>query len=198
MRIANGLNPSDGARLRGAERFPCGWAIGLMISALVWCSVSRRVGADASETSGDVLQFALPVIAAGFTYYNHDGTGGIQLAESLGATMATTFALKYAVNSRRPDGGHHSFPSGHTSISFSSAEYLRKRYGWEYGLPAYGVASWVAYTRVNANRHRPSDVVAGAAIGILSSTLLTRPYKGWDVSLDVQPTYQGISLSRTW
>jgi len=32
-------------------------------------------------------------------------------------------------------------PSGHTAISFSPAEFLRKRYGWEWGLPGYAAAS---------------------------------------------------------
>ncbi len=39
------------------------------------------------------------------------------------------------------------------SISFASAEFVRNRYGWRYGLPAYVLASFVAYSRVEANQH---------------------------------------------
>ena len=42
---------------------------------------------------------------------------------------------KYSLDERRPNGGKESFPSGHTSISFSAAEFMRKGYGWEYGVP---------------------------------------------------------------
>src|SRR5436190_8546933 len=78
--------------------------------------------ADAIQTAGDVLQFVLPATAAGLTLGYHDGEGALQLGESLAVTLGVTYALKYSVNERRPNGGSQSFPSGHTSISFSSAE----------------------------------------------------------------------------
>jgi membrane-associated phospholipid phosphatase len=102
------------------------------------------------------------------------------------------------VNETRPDGGSHSFPSGHSSISFSSAEFMRERYGWAYGLPAYAAASFAGYSRVESREHYTHDVVAGAAIGIVSSYIFTKPYKGWNVQVDTGVKYYGISLSRTW
>src|SRR5689334_17669590 len=81
------------------------------------------------------------------------------------------------------------------SISFASAEFLRKRYGWEYGIPAYALASFVAYSRVESNAHFPHDVIAGAAIGIGSSFLFTHPYKKWVVQADIGRGYYGIRLS---
>jgi membrane-associated phospholipid phosphatase len=56
---------------------------------------------------------------------------------------------------------------------------MRKRYGWEYGAPAYATASFVAYSRVESRKHYPHDMLAGAGIGILSSYIFTKPYKGW-------------------
>lgn len=84
---------------------------------------------DSIETAGDVLQFVLPATAGGLTLVYRDGQGALQLGESLGVTLAATYALKYSVNEKRPNGGSESFPSGHTSISFSAAEFMRKRYG---------------------------------------------------------------------
>ncbi len=139
---------------------------------------------DSIQTAGDILQIALPLTAAGLTLGHRDGTGALQLAESLGVTLAVTYALKYAVNETRPNGGSESFPSGHTSISFSAAEFMRKRYGWEYGIPAYAAATFVAYSRVESGQHYAHDVVAGAAIGVLSSFIFTRPYKGWTPSVE--------------
>ena len=79
-------------------------------------------------------------------------------------TIGITSGLKVAVNRKRPNGGKWSFPSGHTASAFMGASFLHYRYGWEYGFPAYAVAAVVGYSRVNANKHYWSDVVAAAAI----------------------------------
>jgi membrane-associated phospholipid phosphatase len=109
-----------------------------------------------------------------------------------------TYGLQHTIDAKRPNGKPHSFPSGHTSISFASAEFVRKRYGWEYGLPAYALASFVAYSRVEAKEHYTHDVIAGAAIGIGSSYLFTRPYEGWHIQAEADHKYYGIRLNRTW
>jgi membrane-associated phospholipid phosphatase len=75
---------------------------------------------------------------------------------------------------------------------------MRKRYGWEYGIPAYAAATFVAFSRVEAKDHYTHDVIAGAFIGIASSYLFTRPYHGWHIQPDVGQQYYGIRLSRTW
>jgi membrane-associated phospholipid phosphatase len=166
------------------------------LQCLVNCGTAW--GGDNIQTAGDVLQFVLPATAGALTLANRDWEGSLQLAESSALTLGVTYGLKYAVNERRPNGGTQSFPSGHTSISFSAAEFMRKRYGWEYGIPAYAAASFVAYSRVEAQQHYPHDVVAGAAIGIISSYIFTRPYKGWRVELEADGKYYGLRLSHSW
>jgi membrane-associated phospholipid phosphatase len=168
--------------------------------ALLVCIVSRNQAqaTDAVETAGDILQLALPAAAGGLTIAYQDWQGTLQLGESAATTLGVTYLLKYTVNETRPNGGNYSFPSAHTSISFSAAEFLRKRYGWEYGIPAYAAASFVAYSRVEAREHYPHDVLAGAAIGIFSSYIFTRPYKGWHAQLEGDARYFGIRLSRSW
>src|SRR5258706_4404927 len=133
--------------------------------------------ADGLQTAGDVLQIALPTADAGMTVAYRDGRGALQFAESAGVTLGATYALKYTVVESRPNGGAHSFPSGHTSISFCSAEFMRKRYGWEYGVPAYAAASFVAYSRVESGEHHPGDVVAGGGGRHLHKHLITKHYK---------------------
>ncbi len=170
-----------------------------VLSAIVWFSAiggCSLLAADAIQTAGDVLQFVLPATAGGLTLGYRDGRGALQLGESLAVTLGVTYALKYTIDERRPNGGSQSFPSGHTSISFSSAEFMRKRYGWEYGVPAYAAASFVAYSRVESGEHHPHDVVAGAGIGILSSYIFTRPYKGWTASVEGDTKGFGFSISR--
>ncbi len=153
---------------------------------------------DSIEKAGDVLEVFLPSAAGGLTLGYRDCQGGLQLAGSMALTYGVTYLLKNTVDEQRPNGGNQSFPSEHTSISFSAAEFMRKRYGWEYGVPAYAAASFVAYSRVEAGEHHPKDVVAGAAIGIASSFIFTKPYKGWHVQPETGEGYYGIRLSRLW
>lgn len=80
-----------------------------------------------------------------------------------------TYALKYAIDAERPNGGGQSFPSGHTAAAFMGAEFIRKEYGWWWGAPAYAAATWVGYTRVESRNHYWRDVVGGAVVGILSN-----------------------------
>ena len=170
---------------------------------LVWLLLclairSSAPASDVIRSAGDILQYALPVVPVVPIITHRDRQGTFQYAESLGLTLALTYTLKYAVNERRPNGGTQSFPSGHTSTPFAAAEFMRKRYGWEYGLPAYAAAAFVGYSRVEAREHHPHDVVAGAFIGIASSYIFTRPYKGWQVQAEGDTKYLGIRLSRNW
>ena len=128
--------------------------------------------------------------------YNSDWKGVLEGAESAVLIGGVTTGLKFAVNEKRPNGGNHSFPSGHASFSFATSEFIRKRYGWEYGIPAYFAASFVGYSRIEANDHYTHDVVAGAFLGILSSYFFTTPYEGWHVQVGVGGKYYGIMLRR--
>jgi len=103
----------------------------------------------------------LPATAAGLTAGFKDSKGTLQFGESAALTLVATYGLNYAIEEERPNGGSHSFPSAHTSISFASAEFMRKRYGWNYGIPAYAAALFVAYSRVEARQHHTHDVIAG-------------------------------------
>ena len=170
---------------------------GIIFVAVLWCVGVAQAG-DGIQTAGDVLQFVLPATAGALTLGHKDGPGAVQLGESLGVTLGVTYALKYSLDTTRPNGSHYSMPSGHTSISFSSAEFMRKRYGWEYGVPAYAAASFVAYSRVESNQHYPKDVIAGAGIGIVSSYIFTKPYKGWKVEAQAGGGYYGLTVSRNW
>ena len=63
-----------------------------------------------------------------------------------------------------PSFKHTSFPSGHTMTAFCSAVILGQAYSIEWlTLP---LATLVAYSRIYNKRHWPSDVIAGAGLGI--------------------------------
>jgi membrane-associated phospholipid phosphatase len=152
---------------------------------------------DRIEFAGNVLGYGLPIVAAGLPLVFKDIDGAWQFGESEALAMGTTYALKFAVHKTRPNGKRYSFPSGHATATFSSAEFMRKRYGWEYGLPAYAVATFVSYSRVAVKQHYTMDVIGGAAVGVVSSYLLTHPYKGWTIQPEVGYSYFGIRLNHS-
>ena len=133
---------------------------------------------QAVQTSGDILVFTLPVIAIGSTLIKGDTKGSWQFTKGFLTNFAVTTVLKAAISKERPDGTNmHSFPSGHSSITFQSASFLQKRYGWKYGIPAYILASYTGFSRVYADKHDVYDVLAGAVVGIGSTYLFTTPYQ---------------------
>ncbi len=94
----------------------------------------------------------------------------IKAKHALHEMAAMGYGLKAVVKEERPgNSGHHSFPSGHTTIAFTGAELLRQEYGNTLGWAGYAVASAEAFLRVYNNKHWLGDVLAGAGIGILSA-----------------------------
>ena len=116
---------------------------------------------------------------------------GWTIAESFLVSYATTSVLKASVSRFRPEHGTHSFPSGHSSMAFTGATLMDLNSGPVLGIPAYGLAAFTAFARVESGRHFPSDVLAGAAIGTLSAGIFDalhwggKPGKG-GIALDVQ------------
>lgn len=94
-------------------------------------------------------------------------------AEAYAVTGILTTALKLTLGRRRPHGDStRSFPSGHAANAFTAAALIQENSGWGFGGPAYGLAGLTGYSRIEAGRHFPSDVLAGAAIGILTVGIL--------------------------
>ncbi|MBR5812998.1 MAG: phosphatase PAP2 family protein [Bacteroidaceae bacterium] len=140
-------------------------------------SVVQAQGRKAVELSTDIAMFAPAAVGAGVALVKGDYKGLLQLGEALAVSVATSYALKYVVKKERPDGSDlHSFPSNHTGFSFAGATFLLRRYGWQWGVPAYLVGGYVAWGRVYAKRHDVWDVLAGAAIGVGSGFLFSTPF----------------------
>lgn len=112
---------------------------------------------------------ALGTFAAGHAIRNPRlQTLGADLIRAQALNSVLTQALKLSVARTRPDGTLFSFPSGHTSASFANATVLQQHFGWKVGVPAYGAAAYVAASRLQENRHYASDVIFGAALGIVA------------------------------
>jgi membrane-associated phospholipid phosphatase len=104
---------------------------------------------------------------------------GMDLIRSLILSEGVTQTIKHVAWRERPDGSSHtSFPSGHAADTFAFATALERHVGWRYSIPAYAFSSYVAISRLPANRHWLSDAVFGASVGIIAGRTVTRPAKG--------------------
>jgi len=107
---------------------------------------------------------------------------GMDLIEALAMSEALTQTIKYTTRRERPDGsGKNSFPSGHAADTFAFATALERHLNWKWSVPAYIFSSYVAISRLPANRHWLSDAVFGSAVGIIAGRTVTsheseRPY----------------------
>lgn len=110
----------------------------------------------------------------------------IELGAASALNLGMTYLLKYSVNRDRPyttypdilpksEDGSPSFPSGHTSSSFATATSLSLLYPkWYVIAPSFIWAGSVGFSRVYLGAHYPSDVLAGALVGMGSAWLTHR------------------------
>ena len=150
------------------------------------------------EKIGDALLVLIPSLTLGATLYYDNKEGQKQWLLSSASNAVITYGLKYGVNRTRPNGEKYSFPSGHTSATFQSASFIHKRYGLNYAIPAYIGATFVGYSRVHANKHYSSDVLAGAIIGTLSSFYFTTSSKNVQIKPIVIGSGYGVGIQTTW
>ncbi len=136
-----------------------------------------------SKTAGP-LAIGLPLLLLAVSYAKRSKPlrrKTIFLIISVASAAALTNILKYLINRPRPfdsyefieklgSAGSPSFPSGHTSDAFALAMALSLAFPrWPVVIISFFWAALMAYTRMSLGVHYPSDVVAGAAIGVISA-----------------------------
>lgn len=154
----------------------------------------------------DVLRFVPIASVYGLKVAGVEGASSwkrlaVNTVASYAIATGVTYGLKHTVHDMRPDRtDNHSFPSGHSAYAFAGAAALDKEYRrvspW-ISVAGYGVAALTAVDRVRRNRHEWDDVLAGAAIGILSTEVgywLGDKLTGERSRYQVGVSPQGVSL----
>jgi membrane-associated phospholipid phosphatase len=113
--------------------------------------------------------------AIGFKHQNSvfDQTKYLALSQ-LSSSLIVHF-LKNTTNVQRPNGGDHSFPSGHTASAFVGATVLFHEFRETEPLLAYSgfiFATATGVLRMTNNAHWLPDVMVAAGIGILTTNLV--------------------------
>ena len=164
---------------------------------------------DRLWTPGHVLgstEFILPVAATAYLLGRHEHGRRLQHLgmDEIEATLlseAFTEGLKLAVRRERPieiDGQQshtYSFPSGHSMLTFAAATVLQQHLGYRAAIPTYAVASYVAMSRLHDNRHFASDVIFGAAMGVVIGRSVTWHGRNFYASPMLLPGGGGIQLA---
>lgn len=149
--------------------------------------------ADAGDVAGDgrvVLGLSTAAWALGEATGSEDvARVGRRSAGSLATAAVLELALKAAVGRSRPtvsaesdvfrplslERERHAFPSAHAAHAFALATTLdRELDGVWVPWAAYPAAGLVAVSRVAGREHWPTDVVAGAAVGVFAGRLAGR------------------------
>jgi membrane-associated phospholipid phosphatase len=112
-------------------------------------------------------------------------------------SLGLTYGLKYTVGRERPDrSANDSFPSGHAAQTFASATVLARHLGPQATWPALVVASFIALSRVNQNRHFLSDVVFGAGLGVAVGWNTVHRGSNWTVTPGASGSLVGVQVTR--
>lgn len=108
----------------------------------------------------------------------------VETGVTVGIGQLMSIGLKHLFNRPRPYmsypdrihpinyGTGPSFPSGHTTLAFSTAASVAlTRKQWTLTLPISLWAGSVGYSRMYLGRHFPTDVLGGIAVGVVSGIL---------------------------
>jgi len=127
---------------------------------------SRWSGSRWIKNTGDVAEVVMPCVTTAVLLLKNDFFLLPHWFTAGATTALSVHVLKYTIPARRPNGGRHSFPSGHTATAFVSAGFLLRHYGLRWGIPVSLLAAFVGFSRIDSRSHYLRDVLAGALLGL--------------------------------
>ncbi len=177
---------------------------------------SKHLSSSPSRTkySNDLANFgigAMGGVAGGLwllgeiSHDDRERETGFLAGEAALDSLAVVYTLKYSFGRERPlqdnfqgtfFSGGDSFPSEHAAAAWSVATIVAHEYpGPLTQILAYGAATAITASRLEAKQHFPSDVLIGSAIGWLSGQVVYRSHH--DPALGGS-TWQTFSEARSY
>lgn len=158
---------------------------------------------------------ALGTVATGLIAGNPKITrAGARITAGIAVGGAVSTMIKLGLGRRRPFSSEDqytfgpfskadaSFPSGHTMTAFALATGVSDEvHSVPVTIGMYTLATGVAWSRMNDNKHWLTDVVAGAAIGITSVKLMNGRWRVFGLSAPrvlLGPGQAGLAWSGTF
>lgn len=148
------------------------------------------------------------MVAAGLVTHTDELTrAGARLATTLALAGATSTIAKFGLGRPRPSenpdpdvfkpfSGDDAMPSGHSTMAFALATALADDiHNTSASIGLYTLATGVAWSRMNDDRHWLSDVAAGAVVGITSAKLVSGRWRLFNLrppSILLGPRHAGI------
>ncbi|MFP4679944.1 MAG: phosphatase PAP2 family protein [Chitinispirillaceae bacterium] len=156
----------------------------------------------------DQLPYSTDTMTSVPAKYQGPAAGAETLLLSGLLTAGTTELLKRTTGRLRPDfSDYRSFPSGHTSVTAFANNYSANTLSsmslpHHYQYLAQGILCAATFTtawaRIEARRHYPTDVVAGAMLatffGNFAYKAFLGPYQPLDTRFDINVTPEGCDV----
>ncbi len=157
---------------------------------------------DVDLIVADVVMVAIPLTGIAMAYFDDDKEGEKEWLRNTIANQVLTSAARIGFNytswGKRPNGDGYGFPSGHVAFASSGASFLLERYGWQYGVPAYMLTGFIAYTRVEHDIHHWRDAAAAAVLSYGVAKLFVTPQYATHLAPVIGPDYMGLRWQRSW
>lgn len=150
----------------------------------------------------DILTGVVPLTGLAVSYFKDDTEGQKEWLRNISVNQVLTSALRVSFNQtslgERPNGKAYGFPSGHVSTVMSGATFLDMRYGWKWGIPSYLASSYVAYVRVEEDKHYWRDVIASGVLSYGVAMLTVTPENATYLAPIIGPDFIGLRWGRSF
>lgn len=174
----------------------------LVITVLCLPVSTALAGNGPDILAADILTAVVPITGLAVAYFSDDTEGQKQWLRNTGVNQVLTSGLRLGFNEtslgERPNGHSYGFPSGHVAFVMSGATFLGQRYGWKWGVPAYLASAYVAYVRVDEDKHHWRDVIASASLAYGVALLTVTPEHATHLAPVIGPDFLGLRWQRSF